>query len=152
MKYYKFFFQKETNGAPVLESGEDFNVYEMECSFYGGGEAKELAKREWHDEHGDDEFVPNEIKLKAQDIKVKFGYKGDMFSANAVLLKFREYLRNGGTMKIYDEYNHIGRQNVHFVGIPDDAELVRNSDDGDILVFTVKMKANDPITDILLKK
>jgi hypothetical protein len=152
MKYYKFFFQKETDGSPVMESGEDFDIYEVESKFYGCGEAKELANRDWCDEHGDDEFIPDEIKLKAQNIEVKFGYKGDKFSANAVISRLHEYLRNGGMMKIYDEYNHIGRKHVRFVGISDDAELVRNDDDGDILIFTVKLKANDPATDVLLNK
>ena len=54
-------------------------------------------------------------------------------------------------MKIYDEYNKIGRQHVRFKSLNDSADLFRD-DDGDILVFTVNFKVNDPVTDITLKK
>lgn len=151
MKYYKFYIQKETDGAEVKELGEDFGFYEMECKFYGGKAVKDVPKRDWYDEDGDDEFVPEELKYKAFEMDIKFGYKGDMFTANDKLDALQDYL-DGGTMKIYDSYNHIGRQNVRFVEIPDDAELVRDKDDGDILVVTVKLKVNDPRTAIKLEK
>lgn len=151
MKYYKFYIQKETAGSEVKELGEDFGFYETECKFYGGNAVKDVAKRDWHDEDGDDEFVPDEQKYKAFEMQVKFGYKGGQFSANDKLEALQDYL-NGGTMKVYDSYNNIGRQNVRFEGISDDAELVRDADDGDILIVTVKLKVNDPKTKITLTK
>lgn len=152
MKYYKFYIQKESEGAAVKETGADFNVYETQCKFYGGGEVKDLAKREWHDEHGEDEFVPDEMKFKSQEMEVKFSYKGNKNSANNVIKTFMNYLSTGGAMKIFDEYNQVGRQNVRFVSISDDAELIRNDSEGDILIFTVKFKVNDPVTNITLSK
>lgn len=151
MKYYKFFIQKETSGADVKELGEDFGFYETECKFYGGNAVKDVPKRDWYDEDGDDEFVPNELKYKAFKMQVKFGYKGSQFSANEKLEALQNYL-NGGTMKVYDSYNKIGRQNVRFEEISDDAELVRDVDDGDILIITVNLKVNDPKTKITLTK
>lgn len=151
MQYYKFYIQKESDGAPVKELGEDFGFYETESKFYGGNTVKDLPKRDWYDEDGDDEFVPDTLKYKAYDAEVKFGYKGDRFTANDKLKALQDYL-NGGTMKVYDSYNRIGRQNVRFEGIPDDAELVRDEEDGDILIITVKFKVNDPKTDITLTK
>lgn len=157
MKYYKYYVQKETGKpsttpqATVRELGEDFGFYETESKFYGGNAVKEVAKRDWHDEDGDDEFVPSEQKYKAFEMEVKFGYKGDQFSANAKLKALQDYL-SGGTMKVYDSYNRIGRQNVRFEEISDDAELVRDSEDGDILIITVKLKVNDPRTSIILTK
>ena len=150
MRYYKYLIQKETEGSAVKDTAEDFGMYEMESKFYGTATVKDVAKRDWHDEDGDDEFVPSVQRYKAIDAEVKFGFKGDKYSANAAIKKFMEYL-NGGTMKVYDEYNHIGRQNVRFQGISDDAELVRDKD-GDILIIKVKLKINDPVTDIILTK
>ena len=129
MKYFRFYIQKEgadSSGAayPIKESGKDFNVYEKECKFYGGGETKDIPKRDWYDQNGDDEFTPTTPVYKSQDVDVKFAYKGALFSANAYIKNFMEYLATGGTMKIYDEYNRIGRQSVRFVGIPDDAGIV----------------------------
>lgn len=151
MKYYKFYVQKETDGAAVKEMGEDFGFYETESKFYGGNEVKGVAKRDWHDEDGDDEFAPKAQKYKAYEMSVKFGYKGSKFTANDKLEALKDYL-NGGTMKFYDSYNMVGRQNVRFEGIPDDAELVRDTEDGDILIVTVKLKVNDPKTNIKLSK
>lgn len=151
MKYYKFYVQKERSDAPVMEMGEDFGFYETESKFYGLNEVKDLPKRTWYDEDGDDEFVPDEMKYKAYEMSVKFGYKGTKFSANAKVKALQDYL-SGGTFKFYDSYNSVGRQNVRFSGISDDAELVRDDTDGDILIVTVKMKVNDPRTDITLNK
>lgn len=157
MKYYKYYVQKEmdkpstTPQPAVKELGEDFGFYETESKFYGGNAVKEVPKRDWHDEDGDDEFVPSEQKYKAFEMEVKFGYKGDKFSANDKLKALQDYL-SGGTMKVYDSYNRIGRQNVRFEEISDDAELVRDSEDGDILIITVKLKVNDPRTSITLTK
>lgn len=151
MKYYRYFIKKESKGSPVKETGEDFDIFEMESSFYGGNEAKDVPKRTWYDEHGDDEFVPDTLMMQAKEHSVKFGYKGDKFSANAAIKSFINYLSTGGKMKIYDEYNQIGRQHVRFKSLNDSAELFRD-DDGDILVFTVNFKVNDPVTDITLKK
>lgn len=151
MKYYKFYIQKETTGSAVKELGEDFGFYETESKFYGGNAVKEVAKRDWYDEDGDDEFVPEQQKFKAFEAEIKFGYKGDMNTANGKLKALQDYLY-GGTMKFYDSYNRVGRQNVRFEEISDDAELVRNTDDGDILIITLKLKVNDPKTEITLTK
>lgn len=153
MEYYKFFVQKENDGAEVKELGADFGCYEVESKFYGGGEVKDLAKRDWHDEHGDDEFVPDDLMYKAYDMSVKFACKGDVNTANTTVNKLKEYLAKGGMMKIYDEYNNVGRQHVRFEGIPDDATLYRHRwSEDEALVFTVKLKVNDPYTDITLSK
>lgn len=151
MKYYKFYIQKESADAKVMELGEDFDFYETECKFYGGNAVKDPPKREWYDEDGEDEFVPDDPKYKSFEMDIKFGYKGSQFTANEKLEKLQEYLASG-TMKVYDSYNNIGRQNVRFEEIPDDAELVRDPDDGDILIITVKLKVNDPRTKITLSK
>lgn len=157
MKYFKFYLQKEGtdtsgNPYPVKESGEDFNVFEKECKFYGGAEVKDLPSRDWHDEDGDDEFIPSTLRYKSIECEVKFACKGDLFSSNSKIETFKEYL-SSGTMKIYDEYNQVGRQNVRFVSIPDDATLYRKMDGTDeALVFTVKLKVNDPRTNITLSK
>lgn len=151
MGYYKFYIQKETTGAEVYELGEKFGFYETSCNFYGGGAVKDVPSRNWYDEDGDDEYVPTAQKFKAYEMEVSFGYKGSQFTANTALQSLKSYL-SGGTMKVYDTYNRIGRQNVRFMEISDDATLVRNSDDGDILIVKIKFKVNDPVTDVVLTK
>ena len=156
MRFFKFYIQKEGtdssgNAYPVKESGKDFGVYEKECKFYGGRELKDIAKRDWHDHNGDDEFIPAIPVFKAKSIEIKFACKGDLYSSNNKIKSFMEALAENGSMKIYDEYNHIGRRGVRFDSIPDEATLYRKMDGVDeALVFTVKMKINDPVTEVSL--
>lgn len=155
--YYKFYMQKEGTDAsgaayPIVELGSDFSLFETESKFYGNRAVKDIPSRSWTDEDGDDEFVPSEYKYKAYDMQVKLACKGEPRSVNGVLTKFLEYL-SGGTFKIYDSYLGIGRQSVRFVEIPDDATLYRHYDGKDeALVITLKLKVNDPVTDITLEK
>ena len=158
MRYFKFYTQKEGadtsgNAYPVKESGKDFHVYLKECKFYGGIELKDVPKRDWHDSNGDDEFISTNPTYKSKNIDAKFAYKGKLFSANKAINAFMEYLASCGSMKIYDEYNQIGRKKTRFVCVSDDATLYRKMDGADeALVFTVRLKINDPVTKVTLIK
>ena len=157
MEYYKFYIQKEgtdSTGAsyPVKELGEDFELYEVESKFYGNAAVKDIPTRSWHDEDGDDEFVPETYKYKSYEMSVKLACKGDPMSSNTTIKALKDYL-SGGQFEIYDTFNGIGRQHVRFVEIPDDAVLYRHYlGEEECLVFTLKMKVNDPVTNITLKK
>ena len=157
MEYYKFYIQKEgtdSTGAsyPVKELGEDFKLYEVESKFYGNAAVKDIPTRSWHDEDGDDEFVPETYKYKSYEMSVKLACKGDSMSSNTTIKALKDYL-SGGQFEIFDTFNGIGRQHVRFVEIPDDAVLYRHYlGEEECLVFTLKMKVNDPKTDITLKK
>lgn len=157
MDYYKFYIQKEgtdSTGAsyPVKELGEDFKLYEVDSKFYGNAAVKDIPTRSWHDEDGDDEFVPKTYKYKSYEMSVKLACKGDYMSANTTIKALKDYL-SGGQFEIFDTFNGIGRQHVRFVEIPDDAVLYRHHlGEEECLVFTLKMKVNDPKTDITLKK
>ncbi len=149
--------QKEGKNAsgddyPVMELGADFSLFETESKFYGNRAVKDIPSRSWNDEDGDDEFVPSTYKYKAYEMQVKLACKGEPRSANDVLTKFKAYL-SGGTFKVYDSYLGIGRQSVRFVEIPDDATLFRHYGGKDeALIITLKLKVNDPTTDITLQK
>lgn len=157
MDYYKFYIQKEgtdSTGAsyPVKELGEDFKLYEVDSKFYGNAAVKDIPTRSWHDEDGDDEFVPETYKYKSYEMSVKLACKGDSMSSNTTIKALKDYL-SGGQFEIFDTFNGIGRQHVRFVEIPDDAVLYRHYlGEEECLVFTLKMKVNDPKTDITLKK
>lgn len=51
---------------------------------------------------------------------------------------------------IYDTYTKIGRTNVRYMSYSDNILYRRDSQD-DIVVFSVKLKVNNPNTDITLK-
>ena len=113
--------------------------------------SKELSKNEWADEDGDDEYIPERLAISGYSMTVKLGFKGDKNSANASLRKMLGYLTgadgSGVEMKYYCDYTKEGRSGVRFVKINDDAELVRD-DDGDILVVSVELNVNAPMSDI----
>lgn len=151
MKYYKLYFQKSRTGSPVVESIAAWGMYCMSIPFGPMPSSKELNKNEWADEDGDDEYIPEQLAINGYSMTVKLGFKGDKNSANASLRKMLGYLTgadcSGVEMKYYCDYTKEGRSGVRFVKINDEAELVRD-DDGDILVVSVELKVNAPMSDI----
>nr|DAX76195.1 MAG TPA: hypothetical protein [Caudoviricetes sp.] len=152
MKYEKVYIQKIGAGSPVKETIADFDIYCADMPFKLFVEAKAPSKRDWFDEHGDDEYIPNGgLKLKAYTMDVRFCCKGDKYSSNEKIKKFINYLTgldgSGAEMKMYCTWTKIGRKGIRFDKLNDKAELLRD-EDGDTLVFTITFKVNDPITDI----
>jgi len=152
MKYEKVYIQKIGTGSPVKETIADFDIYCADMPFKLFVEAKAPSKRDWFDEHGDDEYIPNGgLKLKAYTMDVRFCCKGDKYSSNGKIKKLINYLTgldgSGAEMKMYCTWTKIGRKGIRFDKLNDKAELLRD-EDGDTLVFTITFKVNDPITDI----
>ncbi len=148
MEYFKIYMQLTSDGATVKETISDFGLYCMEVPFSVAQSAKELSTRDWYDEDGTDVYIPKDrLKMSAYDMKVKFGYRGDRFSANEKINAFLSYLKQGA-LKMYCDYTRIGRQNVVLSKVDDSATLVRDDLDGDLLIFTVMFKVYDPVTDI----
>lgn len=140
---------------PVYDLVEEWGLYGMEIPFTIAGETKELYSNDWHDEDGDDEYVPGRLMMKAYDMKMKLAFKGKNGEVNENIRDFMSYLRGErndvALFRLYSTYTGIGRQNVRLVSIDDDAEFKRTGD-YDLLIVTVTMKVNDPDTDIVLSK
>ena len=51
-------------------------------------------------------------------------------------------------MSFYSTYLGFGRRKVRFEDIDDDAELIREGVGGDILIFKITFKVNDPVYDV----
>ena len=145
-KYFRIYMQREVDDAEVIDTIASFGMYVSESPFKPCADVKEPTKRSWYDEHGDDEYVSTDgLYMASYENKVKFLFKGDAFGANEKCKAFIEYLR-GGMMKMYCEFNRIGRRHVRLKSI--DPELYRDPDDGDILIMSVTFKFNDPVTDV----
>ena len=155
-EYYKTYMQKEQAGSAVKEDIGDFGMYCMELPFTVGGQAKELTSRDWAEEDGKDVYVPDELKMQQYTLKAKFGCKGEKNSANASIRAFMDYLTgrdgSGVYLKLYSEYTMIGRRHVRFSKLSDEATLVRNDEDGDILVIQIEFTVDDPVTDVVPQK
>ena len=73
MQYEKVYIQKVKKGAVIKETIADFDIYCADMPFRLFAEAKDLSKRDWFDEHGDDEYIPEAcLILKSYTIDVMF--------------------------------------------------------------------------------
>lgn len=151
-KYYKVYMQKEKSGEVMKETIADFGMYCMTIPFSIGGTAKALTERSWAEEDGKDVYVPQQLKMESYTMKVKFGCKGEKFSANKNITDMLDYLTgrdgSGVYMKLYCDYTKVGRRHVRFTKLSDDATLVRTDDDGDILIVEMEMAVDDPVTEV----
>lgn len=151
MKPYSIYVKKE-NGR-VIDTQDEWGIVCKEFTFLLYGESKELPKRDWHDEDGEDTFFPSQLAMAAYDLYVEFGYKGAMDSANVAVRSFLDYLTgrdgSGTYLSVYDTYTKIGRQGVYFKSVGQDV-FVRNTSEGDLVVFNVKFRVTDPMTEITL--
>lgn len=159
MDLYRFLIRKNSIGGvtqPVIDTIEQWGIVCREVSFIPYPSPKNLPARDWPDEDGVDEYVPSQLKLSAAEIKVDFGVTGDVGVANTAIKGFVDYLTgrdgNGCLFSIYDEYTRIGKQNVRYLSIEDDATLERNSAQDLVLLFSMTFKCNDPYTDITLQR
>jgi hypothetical protein len=141
--------------APVVDSLVTWGIVCKEFPFQLYGEAKELPIQNWYDSHGAEEYVPPSLYISAYDLSVEFAYKGTAFSANTAIRGFLNYLTgndglgHGAELSVYDTYTRIGRQRVRFLSVENDL-IVRNTAEGDVFVFTIHFRVNDPVTDVLL--
>lgn len=166
-KWQNFYLQKmgtdgSNNAYPVCESVATWGIFCKEIPFALAGSVKEPAKNEWYDEHGDEEHIPSTgLYMKAYDMTVKFGCKAiaagshdaDVFnvtvaSVRANVAAFLEYLRSSGMMNMYSSYTGVGRQKVRLDSYSDGEWI--NDNGIMMLVFDIKFKVNDPITEITL--
>lgn len=151
-KYYNIYMQKEKSGSPVVNIIDDFDLQCADIPFKRIGDPKALTERDWVGEDGKDVYIPEKLAISNYTMKIKLCCKGEKYSANEKIKKLHDYLigndGNGVYIKLYCDYTKEGRQHMRFSKIPDDATLVRNDDDGDILVFSVEMTVDDPTTEI----
>lgn len=149
------YIQKTKENSTVKCTVDDFDIYCMDIQFSPIQEVKELPNNDWFDEHGDDEYIPEALCVKAYTWDIKFACKGAFKTVNEKINAFVAYLTgadgSGAEMKMYSSYTQIGRQGVRFMKMDDSAELIRDKN-GDILMFNVTFKVNDPVTNIVLTK
>ena len=152
---YAIYFKKMKSDALVVDTLDNWGIVCKEFPFKLYGEAKELPSHDWKDEDGDDEYIPSELPIASYEVEVEFAYKGVMDSANANIKGFLDYLTgrdgSGVELMVYDTYTKIGRRSVRFVSVSEDV-FYRQEEGGDVVVFSVTFKMNDPVTDITLSK
>ena len=96
MEYYRTLIKIEGEGFITVDTIKSYGIYCMDIPFRVGSTAKDIHKRSWKDDDGDDEYIPpTGIRMQAYEMTVKFGFKGNKFSANKSISDFANYLRSG---------------------------------------------------------
>lgn len=161
--YKKFLIQQQTydgstytDVGSVIDTQEEYFVVCSECPFKILPTTKELAKRDWPDEDGEDVFMPADgLKFKAYDLEVKFLYVGQKENMALDLNAFIEFIYgkndNGSPLlAIYDEYTQQGRQGVYALEVNNEFLAYDDANDGVVGEFKVKFRVTDPVTQVVL--
>ena len=143
MDFHEIYIQKGTYQSPTLKKcSSDFGIYAVEVPYIGLPNVKEPYKNDWHDENGDDEYLPSSPVFDAQEITLTLAYRG---TGGNGLKNFFDFITKG-EYSIYTECGKWGRQKVRYVDYDTDAYYFKDSNSTDVLVFKVKFKVNDPIS------
>lgn len=153
-KLYSLLMQKETPNAEVKDLLYDFGMVCTDVPYIMIPSIKELPYNDWADEHGDDVYIPDSLKIKSYDWEIGICYKGDMNTANTALELLLNYLTgldgSGVKIKIYNPHIAIGRQGCYFTGTSNYS--LSRTRYGDIAEFKIRFKVTDPVTKISLSK
>lgn len=166
---YTLLFKKGSGN--VINSYSQWGIVCAKVPFKAGGKTKDLPNREWHDEHGDDTYIPSQIMMEGYDAEFEMVYCGKELHSNPFNLSlartnienFKKWLSGndsssgtGAEMKIYSPYSTIGRQGCYLKEIDnEDPHLQLRQDGGNlyhenIVTFKVKFRITDPMTQITL--
>lgn len=150
MAYKPFLIKKLKEGSIVRDSME-WGILVKSFPFKLRPEVKEPSKRDWKDQNGDDEFIPDKLVFKAYTMDVDFLFIGDFGAGNKKIGSFVDYLITGGEFSIYDTYTNVGRTHARYVSMKEEA-FKRREHGRDFISFSVLFKVNDPVTQIMLTK
>ena len=169
-EYKKFLILQYGSDGPVgdvVDSQRLWNIVCQECPFKHLPETKDLPKRDWFDEDGDDVYIPTDgIKIKAYDMDVQFLYVGEEADMSTNLKGFIDFICgrtniiNGSIvttnvtrsvlLKVYDEYTKTGRQGVYVQSVDNELYFFNDVSVDAIAQFKVKFRVTDPVTEIVL--
>ena len=163
MDYKKLLIQQQsfngttyTNVGSVIDTQAAYHVVCQEFPFKYLPETKDLAKRDWYDEHGEDVYVPTDgLKMKAYDLEVTFLYVGSRENMGNELKSFVKFIcgrNNGGApmLAIYDEFTGIGKRGCYVTDVNNDLYVYDDANEHIVSKFKVKFRVTDPVTDITL--
>ena len=157
-------FRKGT--GPVVNSYTRWSIGCCKVPFNVGGKTKDVAKRSWHDEHGEDSYIPSSLMFDAYDAEFELAcvVNGDGMSMSKAFEKidsFKKWLSGnedggGAELKIYSPYSGIGRQGCYLLDINNEEPCLQlkqsrgNIYHENVLTFRVSFRITDPMTNITL--
>lgn len=174
MAYEKLLIQQQTydgttysNVGDVVDTYEKFGVVCQEFPFKYLPETKDLPKRDWYDEHGEDVYIPTDgLKFKAYDLEAKFLYVGTEKNMTSELKKFTDFVcgrsnivsdvtisGNNATrdvmLKVYDEYTKTGRRGIYVLSVDNELFFFNDVSIDAIAQFKIKFRVTDPVYEVI---
>lgn len=130
----------QIKSIPAIEIYRKYGIRLKSIPFSAIPEVKEIPKRDWYDQQGDDEFVPDGYFYKSYEQEIKFIYNGGLNSIKSHIIPFLNTLQNG-EFCIFDEYKQTGLR-CRYVSYSNDSFYRR---DLDSIEFSIKVKVNNPL-------
>ena len=148
---YTLLMQKTTANSQLKSSLEDFGFAVCDLP-WPEEKIKEVAKRDWPGEHGEDVYLPpSGLKLQSYEIEAEFCYKGELDTAADAYTVFRNYLLgasgDGVELSIYDPYWAKDRTGVYLLEISD-LSTIRSAVD-EAVAFKAKFSVSKPMATVL---
>lgn len=152
IRNYKPFYIQTASDATAWDTTTYGLVAQTQPSL-GKHEVKDPYKNDWHDEHGDDEYVST-MYFKAFEFTVKFYVKtfastNPAKSAKAVMnTQVKNFIDKvkSGEFKVWDSWQEVGYQKVRYVKDDYDDGLRWIENGYAYAIFSVTFKVNDPAT------
>ena len=116
---------RKGDDGEVVNSFTEWSIACCDVPFKAGGTVKELAKRDFPDEHGEDTFIPKKLVFEAYDAEFEMAYAGQELASNpfnlslafAQIDSFKKWLSgndeeegSGAELFIYSPYTTMGRK------------------------------------------
>ncbi len=117
-----------------------YGIYIKSIPFQPFPELKDLPKRDWADQQGDDEFIPVNPVFKAYETTVDFVYVGGLETSRDAIYSMISYMQ-GAEFSLWDSWKKKGIR-CRYVGYTDSAFYRK---DEDIVSFSLKLKVNNPL-------
>lgn len=157
------------SGSPV-NTFTQWGIACLKIPFKVGCKTKDLPKRNWYDEHGDDTYFPQKLMLEGYDADFELAYVGKELASNPLNLSlavqqitsFKNWLTgntsssgSGCELKIYSPYASIGRKGCYLLEIDsENPHLQTKQENGNVynenvVTFKMKVRVTDPVSDYI---
>jgi len=160
MTFYRTFIQQleydgsEYTKGSVVDIYNEFGMGVEVFPFKEKPETKDVAVRDWPDEHGLDTYIPpSGLFLKDYDIDVEVICYGSLSNLHTRISNFLSFITGFNTngkarLAVYDEHVGQGRKDVRYVSNENTLWYNEDHDDDKIARFTVKFHVDDPKTEV----
>lgn len=153
--YAPFYIQRDTD-ASAVNIQTAYGVTVMVHEYPSKRKVKTPYKNDWKDQHGDDEYT-DYLFYEAFTLDVKCVILTNEANADTSRAEIKAQVRNfqnaiaQGEFKIYDAWTKFGFRKVRIDEFQQISEGDFDNIDGHCrLIFTMVLKVNDPITNMVL--